>query len=273
MSSVNTAGCGRNEARRTLIESRLNYARKLKDKFLGSSARFLLDEQETGGIEKLEQSLSTLIDSALRFSCQLWSRDTPIRVHGWKELGGKRFYSTNDLTSLCQAQSTTPCSSPDDEMALSPQSAISTTPSDIISDPHEGRPVLMVVQPAIETIRVRGDDNEPPPKLWLRARVLVATSQRAPAPSPITITPMLSLAPSTGRSQIETPSEATRDPESPSTPKGDGRTPLKLEIPYKDFPYLPSVAFSATGAPNGEGKVGEGKVEIEDDGMSIPMTA
>lgn len=254
MSSVSTAGCGRNDARRTLIESRLNYARKLKDKFLGSSARFLLHEQETGGIEKLEQSLSNLIDSALRFSCQLWSRDTPVRIHGWKELGGKRFYSTNDLTRLCQAQSTTPCSSPDDEMAMSPQSAISPRASDIISDPHEGRPVLMVVQPAIETIRVRGDDNEPPPRLWLRARVLVATSQRAKAPSPITITPMLALAPSTGGSQIETPSEMTQDSESPSTPKGEGRTPLKLEIPHKDSPYLPAVAFSAAKPPIDQAK-------------------
>lgn len=268
MSSANTAGCGRNDARRSLIEARLNYSRKLKDKFLGSSARFLLHEQETGGIGELEMSLSNLIDSALRFSCQLWSRDTPVRIHGWKELGGKRFYSTNDVTRLCHAQSTTPCCSPDDEASLSPHSAISPTASDIISDPHEGRPVLMVVQPAIETIRVRGDDDEPPPKLWLRARVLVAASQRARAPAPITITPMLALAPSTGRSQIETPSEMTRDSESPSTPKGDGRTPLRLEIPHKDSPYLPSVTFSATEPTNDEGKV-----EVEDEGMSIPMTA
>jgi hypothetical protein len=268
MSSVNMAGCGRNDARRTLIESRLNYARKLKDKFLGSSARFLLHDQETGGMGKLETSLSNLIDSALRFSCQLWSRDTPVRVHGWKELGGKRFCSTDDITRLCQAQSATPCSSPDDEMALSPQSAVSPRASDIISDPHEGHPVLMVVQPAIETIRVRGDDDEPPPKLWLRARVLVAASQRPLAPAPITITPMPALAPSTGRSQIETPSETTRDPESPSTPKGDGRTPLTLEIPHKESPYLSSAAFSATEPPNDEGRA-----ELEDEGMIIPMTA
>lgn len=143
-------------------------------------------------------------------------------------------------------------------MALSPQSAISPRASDIISDPHEGRPVLMVVQPAIETIRVHGEDNEAPPRLWLRARVLVATSQRAKAPTPITITPMRALAPSARGSQIDTPSEMTRDSESPSTPKGDGRTPLKLEIPNKDSPYLPAVAFSAAKPP-----IDQAKVEVE----------
>lgn len=54
MSTADPAQAGRNEARRTLIESRLNYTHKLKDRFLCGPARLLLHHQDSTGIDRLE---------------------------------------------------------------------------------------------------------------------------------------------------------------------------------------------------------------------------
>ncbi|KAJ4302499.1 hypothetical protein N0V88_002645 [Collariella sp. IMI 366227] len=85
----NAAAAGRNESRRTFVESRLNLARKLKERFLGTSARFLLQDQNAAGIEELETKLGNMVDDALKFSCRLWTRVAPHRLHGWRDLGSK----------------------------------------------------------------------------------------------------------------------------------------------------------------------------------------
>lgn len=95
-----------------------------------------------------------------------------------------------------------------------------------VSQAHEGRPVIMVVQPAIDALRVRGADHEPPVRVLLRARVLVATSPRERPPVPVAIPPTRTIAPSTGGSQVDTPSDMTRDPVSPDTPHGGVPTPV-----------------------------------------------
>src|SRR5262245_54581160 len=62
------------ESSRSLSEARRRYCRKLRDRFLSGSARFLLQDQDTVGIEKLEITLMEEFDKALRFSCHVWSR-------------------------------------------------------------------------------------------------------------------------------------------------------------------------------------------------------
>ncbi|KAK0755163.1 hypothetical protein B0T18DRAFT_315923 [Schizothecium vesticola] len=215
MSTGDPALAGLNEARRTIIESRLNYARRLKERFLCGPARLLLHNQDTSGIDRLERLLSALIDDTLRFSCQLWSRPNPLRLQAWKELSTKHYHAANDLMTLCHAQQPRPVSPGAHRTAPEP-----------VSHVHEGRPVIMVVQPAIEALRACGADHEPPARLLLPARVLVATSPRARAPAPIAIEPTRALAPSTGGSQIDTPSDMTRDPVSPDTPHGGVPTPV-----------------------------------------------
>ncbi|KAK1830928.1 hypothetical protein QBC39DRAFT_331270 [Podospora conica] len=252
------ASAGRNEAQRTLIESRLNYTRKVKDRFLGGPARFLLAEQDARGIERLERTLFGLIDDALRFSCRVWSRPSPVRLHGWKEFGGRRFSASSDLMTVCQAQVLaadaelpTPTDgegTPSDDGEAEARARADLT----LARSFEGRPVIMVAQPAVETIRVRGEDDEDPPRVWMKSRVLVATVQRARAPKPIEISRTLALSPSTGRSLADTPSEMTRDSAtSPDTPKRDAALPTPNESHNSSAATTPqgTTATSAKDSP------------------------
>ncbi|KAK3500424.1 uncharacterized protein B0T23DRAFT_41533 [Neurospora hispaniola] len=178
MSIKNPQDAGGVEAKRMLVESRLNYARRLKERFLSGPARFLLHDQDPAGIANLERTLTEYIDDALIFSCQLWSRPGPIRFHGFTALGGKLFKPSDRLMSLCHAQS------PQAPNAI--PAHLGQVGSETPGPPgyYDGRPVVMVVQPAIETIEVGGgredDPNKPRKiaKVWLKARVLVATSSQ-----------------------------------------------------------------------------------------------
>ncbi|EGS19726.1 uncharacterized protein CTHT_0042080 [Thermochaetoides thermophila DSM 1495] len=87
------------------IDTRLNYARKLKDRFLSSSARYLLRDQDASGIELLEHMLIEMLDSALRFSCRLWTRVVPHRVCGMRELSRRDWRLENPVSVLFHAQS------------------------------------------------------------------------------------------------------------------------------------------------------------------------
>ena len=112
--------------------------------------------------------------------------------------------------------------------------------ADTLARSYKGRPVTMVAQPAVETIRVRGEANEDPPRVWMKAKVLVATAQRARAPKPIVTSRTLALSPSTGRSLGNTPSSAT----SHDTPRGDAALPT---------PNQPQKSSASTGsAGNGQ---------------------
>ena len=87
---------------RLLAEARVRHAGRLKDSFLRSPARFLLQDQDAAGIEKLERRLVREIDAALRFSCQMWCRrDTPC-VRGLRDFGETSFNSSNDEMELYQ---------------------------------------------------------------------------------------------------------------------------------------------------------------------------
>jgi hypothetical protein len=162
------AAAGRNETRRTFVEARLNYARKLKDRFLGGSARYLLQDQDSSGIEKLESQLAKLIDDALRFSCRLWSRVTPTRLYTWKNLDDKEFLSPNHLVTLCHAQAPLRLSAKaGDEKQTQPGKGS-----------EGGRSITMIVQPAVvaDTIsdEAREKSQDDFAHVWMRARVLVA---------------------------------------------------------------------------------------------------
>ncbi|KAK4104369.1 hypothetical protein N658DRAFT_389452, partial [Parathielavia hyrcaniae] len=165
------ADAGGKESRRSFVESRLNYARKLKERFLGGSARFLLQDQDASGIERLERMLTDMIDDALRFSCRLWTRVAPHRLHGWKDLGSKEVRAATPLVTLCHAQ-----------VEVESRNHRSGTPKDKPSaSPEESeteQTIVMVVQPAVVTdsIDLPGTSvsSDGVALVWLRARVMLA---------------------------------------------------------------------------------------------------
>jgi hypothetical protein len=174
------AAAGRNESRRTFVESRLNYARKLKERFLGGSARFLLQDQDASGIKRLEGMLTEMIDDALRFSCRLWTRVAPVHLHGWKDLDNE-IKAATPLVTLCRAQLEVESRT---RRSASPKDKSSGTPQ-----PQEGQteqPIVMIVQPAVVTdsINLPGTNlsSDGVALVWLRARVMLAGPMAVDAP-------------------------------------------------------------------------------------------
>ncbi|KAJ4395724.1 hypothetical protein N0V85_006453, partial [Neurospora sp. IMI 360204] len=174
------------EAKHMLIESRLNYARRLKDRFLSGVARFLLQDQDPAGIAKLEHSLTEHIDDALRFSCQLWARPGPIRFHGFAAVGGQAYKGGGRLVELCRAQQQGPKeTTAGQEQGQGQGQMVSHMQTSGPPRPghYDGRPVVMVIQPAIEGFEIgsggeHGDTTKPSKtsKVWLKARVLNSAS-------------------------------------------------------------------------------------------------
>ena len=169
------AATGRNESCRTFVDSRSNYARKLKERFLGGSARFLLQDQEASGIENLERILTEIIDDALRFSCRLWTRVAPVRLHGWRDLGSREIKAATPVVTLCRAQVEVEARSKD-------------KPSGSPQDNQTDQQIVMVVQPAIVTDSIDlpgvnvGTGGDGIASVWLRARVMVAGPMSAEDP-------------------------------------------------------------------------------------------
>ena len=97
--SLNSIDEAKTDESRMLFEARQAHARKLKDRFLGGAARFLLQDQSDAiGIEKLEAHVLYEIDQALRFSCKVWSReDGWIRLRGLRDLPA--VFTANNKTS------------------------------------------------------------------------------------------------------------------------------------------------------------------------------
>lgn len=168
------AAAGRNESRRTFVESRLNYARKLKERFLGGSARFLLQDQDASGIDKLEGMLTDIIDDALRFSSRLWTRMAPVRLHGWRDLGSKEVRATSPLVTLCHAQ--VEVESRNHRAGASKDKSAGSSQQDSQTD----HPMVMAVQPAVITDSINlpgtgaGTKDDGMALVWLKARVMVA---------------------------------------------------------------------------------------------------
>ncbi len=167
------ASAGSNDSRRAFVESRLNYGRKLKERFLGGSARFLLQDQNARGIEKLERMLDDMIDDALRFSCRLWTRVAPLRLHGWKDLGSREIKAATPVVTLCHAQVEVEAHNARNESA---QDKPAGSPQENQTD-HQ---IVMVVQPAVVTESINlpgvnfGSGGEGVALVWLKARVMVA---------------------------------------------------------------------------------------------------
>lgn len=163
------ASAGNNEIRRTFVESRLNYARKLKERFLGSSARFLLQDQDPHGIERLENKLSELVDDALRFSCRLWTRMAPVRLYGWKDMGSKEVKASTSLVTLCHAQVRV------EAHRHRAQAAGKEKPP---QDDQTDQPMVMAVQPAVLAedigLPINRDGEDGMALVWLKARVMLA---------------------------------------------------------------------------------------------------
>ncbi|KAG7289990.1 hypothetical protein NEMBOFW57_006369 [Staphylotrichum longicolle] len=167
------AAAGPNESCRTFVDSRLNYARKLKERFLGGSARFLLQDQDASGIEKLERTLTDIIDEALRFSCRLGTRVTPLRLHGWRHLGSREIRTATPIVTLCHAQVEVEARNHRNEVSKDKSAG---SPQDAQTDEQ----IVMVVQPAVVTDNINlpginaGTDSDPVALVWLKARVMVA---------------------------------------------------------------------------------------------------
>ncbi|KAK3904122.1 hypothetical protein C8A05DRAFT_32086 [Staphylotrichum tortipilum] len=190
------ASAGGNESRRTFVESRLNYARKLKERFLGGSARFLLQDQNARGIEKLERLLDDMIDDALRFSCRLWTRVAPLRLHGWKDLGSREIKAATPVVTLCHAQVEVEAHNARHESAKEKPGSPQENQTD-----HQ---IVMVVQPAVVTESINlpgvnvGAGGEGVALVWLKARVMVAGAMSTDdAGSPAGVGSQASLRPDT----------------------------------------------------------------------------
>jgi len=90
---------------RRLVRARREYAKTLKELFLGGPARLLLRDQDAAGIERLEWKLVNELDMALRLSAQIWSYQTcDLGIRGIDELGSQYFDTGEEMMELCQAQ-------------------------------------------------------------------------------------------------------------------------------------------------------------------------
>jgi hypothetical protein len=162
-----------------LAESRLKYAGQLKDRFLRGPARFLLEDQEAAGIEKLERHLVEELDAALRFSCQLWcGQDTPL-IRGFRDLtGGTSNFDSNEM----QAYQT--------QAPFHAKRVIGAVVNEQAAC-HGGHPVIMVLQPSVGTStlsRTKVGAGKGPganTRIWTKATVLVATPKVPAQESPL----------------------------------------------------------------------------------------
>ncbi|KAH6641930.1 hypothetical protein F5144DRAFT_484481, partial [Chaetomium tenue] len=231
------AAAGRNESRRTFVESRLNYARKLKERFLGGSARFLLQDQDAGGIEKLEGMLTDIIDDALRFSSRLWTRMSPIRLHGWRDLGSKEVRATTPLVTLCHAQ--VEVESRNHWAEASKEKPAGSSQQDSQTD----HPMVMAVQPAVITDSINlpvagcATKDDGMALVWLKARVMVAGPMSVEAQESSDAARQTS--PRLEKGRTDEPSST-----SPSLEKTlhTPRTPQAFEV-------LPAASFQASAEP------------------------
>ncbi|KAK4121187.1 hypothetical protein N657DRAFT_623362 [Parathielavia appendiculata] len=221
-------------------EVRLRYAGRLKDKFLRGPARFLLRDQDSAGIEKLERRLLQEIDATLRFSCQLWCRhDTP-QVRGLHDLIETAFNNSRDDIELCQAQA-----------PLHVQSPRGPNADDAPPGYHDGHSVIMVVQPSVgistSTSTVQGAkvNYKVNPKVWTKASVLVATP-KLPVREPPALQQNGSPGATTLKATANTASvKAMLESPSPVSPPSSAPPP---PVPPKDAKesaliLLPNIAF------------------------------
>ncbi len=212
---------------RLLAEARVRHAGRLKDAFLRSPARFLLQDQDATGIEKLERRLVREIDAALRFSCQMWCRrDTPC-VRGLRDILETSFSSSNDEMELYQTHP--PLSSP-------PSIRIAVS-GDAPPGYHDGNSIIMVVQPSIGvgTSRGNGKGTRGGTRVWGKASVLVTAPNSVPEPeaAPPHIAPTAAVL---AKAVVATPKSTVH----PQVPRKDHNDPHQSALTL-----LPNIAFTA----------------------------
>lgn len=175
----NAADAGPSEPRRTFVKSRLHYANQLKERFVGSSARFLFQGQDATGIEKLETELIEILDDALRLSCRLWTRGATVHLYGLEELRETNADTLTSLVALCHAQ-----------VAVTPQREREELlrQAAVQGDISPRQRMVMLVQPAVITGRInldgtaRGGSSSPTDGLgmvWLKARAMLVDTYLA----------------------------------------------------------------------------------------------
>jgi len=194
-----------NNDRRLLAEARREYARKLKERFLGGAARFLLQDQDPKGIEKLEGRLVSELDMALKFSCLVWSRDDPLAFKGLHELDG-------DGTSSALAGITTGSET---------------------DDGNSQQPIIVVLQPAV---MVPPNSESPHDSVSSRICVKANVIRESPPPPPPLESPA-SQASDTSGENLKTPVTAASITDPPST----ALHPMSPAAGTLEF--LPRIAF------------------------------
>ena len=205
---------GDNEAKRALAECRQNYARKLRERFLGSAAQFLLHDQDLNGIEKLEGTLTEIMDDSLRFSCKLWSRVTPVRFLGWKQLQDPRFKPSSNFMTVARTHSSSRVAEQQNDK---PQNRGPDSPLGY----HDDYPVIMVLRPAMEVLSLDLETNSGTaskndnPLILLKAQVMLATTKLS-ASEPM---------PTTGAEIHPTPLPETNSTMSPRSTNSSPATP------------------------------------------------
>ncbi|KAK1830929.1 hypothetical protein QBC39DRAFT_259930 [Podospora conica] len=152
-----------NEDKQMLANARREYARQLRERFLGSAARFFLRDQDAQGIAKLEGRLTSEIDLALRFSAQVWSRPSPVHFVGLKQFGSgitphRRFGPDDEVIELCASQ----------------------RKGANLKEEHQ---VSIVLRPAIGTLKKIGG----PGRVWAKAQVVGVPVSELPI-SPLSLT-------------------------------------------------------------------------------------
>ena len=142
----------------TLTTCKAQYADALTEKFLNSAARFCLNPETEVIASERTDFLKDEISRALDFSLQLWAQRSRLGVmdlatfHRHKL--GKYVYHS-ELMEPHQSQSSEP------------------------PENYHGRPILMVVQPAIVAFGTEdGCDYHEISRVWLKARVCMASRQR-----------------------------------------------------------------------------------------------
>jgi len=214
------------EERRVLAEARREFARKLSDKFLGSAARFLLEDQNSEGIAKLEERLVHELDLALRFSCVVWSRQEPLSFLDLQELSTTECMSSDDLMTVHSTQApvrSLRCED-DDDGAMTPPGY------------HEGYSVVAVLQPAVETITTSTEGSQGRTKvarICSKARILVAAPiSTSPPLTPIEVDvappELLALA------SVPSPAPSKSLPEIPAT-HSHSNSELEMLLPSRSF--------------------------------------
>lgn len=215
---------------RLLVEARETYAKKLKERFLSGPARYLLEDQDALGIEKLERRLLRELDLALRISCQVWSRSDELRFSSLSEFSATEFHATSPIMELCEIQapgtSQPHCLAVDDPAPDAPPAS------------YDGNAVVMVVQPAVESIKANDTNARAEPdagphdshrkRVWAKAQVLVrtpiipsVTTTSPTKPSTTTIATVGSLAAAAPGTKIRTADQVVV-PQTTTTTAGQG---------------------------------------------------